>query len=175
MHGIGTRANTRKSVGDMNVRDRTRANTRRACEWSSHSGVHTLSSEWSLSSHVGQRNTRVACRAPSQLSVSLLRTRITTCYPDRVEPGPYFVPGLPHVVAHCALSARSPVADCIPRTSHGRRPSWPVARPVLGYWGNTMRDAVRNMERWKRRRAPTQDPSTDRVQTMAIGSTCERR
>ena len=26
------------------------------------------------------------------------RTRITTCYPDRVEAGPDFAPGLPHVV-----------------------------------------------------------------------------
>ena len=31
---------------------------------------------------------------------------------------------------------------------------------VLGSWGNTMRDAVRNKERWRRRRTPTQDPST---------------
>ena len=29
----------------------------------------------------------------------LFRTRITTCYPYRAEPGPYFVPELPHVVA----------------------------------------------------------------------------
>ena len=27
--------------------------------------------------------------------------------------------------------------------------------------GETMRDAVRNKERWKRRHTPTQDPSTD--------------
>ena len=33
--------------------------------------------------------------------------------------------------------------------------------PVLGSWGKTMRDAVRNKERWERRRTPTQDPSTD--------------
>ena len=33
--------------------------------------------------------------------------------------------------------------------------------PVLGSWGKTMRDAVRNKERWKTRRTPTQDPSTD--------------
>ena len=32
---------------------------------------------------------------------------------------------------------------------------------VLGYWGNTMRDAVRNAERWKRRGTPTRDPSTN--------------
>ena len=31
---------------------------------------------------------------------SSFRTRITTCYSDRVETGPDFVPGLPHVVAH---------------------------------------------------------------------------
>ena len=32
---------------------------------------------------------------------------------------------------------------------------------VLGSWGETMRDAVRNTESWKGRRTPTQDPSTD--------------
>ena len=32
---------------------------------------------------------------------------------------------------------------------------------VLGSWGNTMRDAGWNKERWKRRRTPTQYPSTD--------------
>ena len=32
---------------------------------------------------------------------------------------------------------------------------------VLGSWGNTMRGAVRNKERWKARPAPTQDPSTN--------------
>ena len=37
-------------------------------------------------------------RAPSDFS--LFRTRITTCYACRVETGPYFVPGLPRVVAH---------------------------------------------------------------------------
>ena len=35
------------------------------------------------------------------------------------------------------------------------------ARSVLGSWGKTMRVAARNTERWKRRRAPTQYPSTD--------------
>ena len=34
-------------------------------------------------------------------------------------------------------------------------------RSALGSWGNTMRDAARNTERWKRHRTPTQDPSTD--------------
>ena len=33
---------------------------------------------------------------------------------------------------------------------------------VLGSWGKTMRDAVKNKESWKRRRTPTQDPSTYR-------------
>ena len=32
----------------------------------------------------------------------IFRTRITTCYVYRVETGPYFVPGLPHVVAPSA-------------------------------------------------------------------------
>ena len=32
---------------------------------------------------------------------------------------------------------------------------------VLGSWGKATRDAVRNKVRWKGRRAPTQDPSTD--------------
>ena len=32
--------------------------------------------------------------------------------------------------------------------------------PVLGSWGNTMRGAGTNKERWKGRRAPTQYPST---------------
>ena len=32
---------------------------------------------------------------------------------------------------------------------------------VPGTWGKAMRGAVRNKERWKRRRAPAQDPSTD--------------
>ena len=33
---------------------------------------------------------------------------------------------------------------------------------------NTMRDAVRNRERWKRRRTPTQDPSTYREGVGAV-------
>ena len=32
---------------------------------------------------------------------------------------------------------------------------------VLGSWGKTTRDAVRNEEWWERRHAPTQDPSTN--------------
>ena len=31
---------------------------------------------------------------------------------------------------------------------------------VLGSWGKTMRDAVRNKDRWEGRRTPAQDPST---------------
>ena len=31
---------------------------------------------------------------------SLFRTRMTACCPYRAETGPYFVPGLPHIVAH---------------------------------------------------------------------------
>ena len=37
----------------------------------------------------------------------------------------------------------------------------PSLRAVRGSWVKSMRDAVRNKERWKRRRAPTQDPSTN--------------
>ena len=36
-----------------------------------------------------------------------------------------------------------------------------LVRLVLGSWGNTTRGAVRNKERWKARRTPIQDPSTD--------------
>ena len=40
-------------------------------------------------------------------------------------------------------------------------PSRAKSASVLGSWGKAMRDAVRNTERWKRRRTPTQDPSTN--------------
>ena len=41
---------------------------------------------------------------------------------------------------------------------------------VLGSWGNTMRGAVRNKGRWKRRRRPTQYPSTYHgVLALAVG------
>ena len=36
--------------------------------------------------------------------------------------------------------------------------------------GKTMRDAVRNKDRWKRRRAPTQDPSTDMRWLLRVGA-----
>ena len=39
-------------------------------------------------------------------------------------------------------------------------------RSVLGSWGKTMRDAVRNKERWKGRRTPTQHPSTNKRQAL---------
>ena len=35
------------------------------------------------------------------------RTRITTCYPDRVEKGPHFEPGLPHAAALARRPART--------------------------------------------------------------------
>ena len=50
-------------------------------------------------------------------------------------------------------------AGCLPPPHPARRPPRPPS--VLGSWGNTMRDAVRNKERWKRCRTPTQDPSTN--------------
>ena len=40
------------------------------------------------------RGTTTLTSTPS----SSFRTRITTCYSDRVETGPDFVPGLPHVI-----------------------------------------------------------------------------
>ena len=40
---------------------------------------------------------------------------------------------------------------------------------VRGSWGNTMRGAVRNKERWKWRRTPTQDPSTGNFRAIAGG------
>ena len=39
-------------------------------------------------------------------------------------------------------------------------------RSVLGSWGKTMRDAVRNKTRWERAPSPTQDPSTYRRQRL---------
>ena len=49
-----------------------------------------------------REGTRVLPPGPSTVApaFSFFRTRITTCHPSRVEPGPYFVPGLPHAVAH---------------------------------------------------------------------------
>ena len=41
-----------------------------------------------------------------------------------------------------------------------RRASGPPSQSVLGSLGKTMRDAVRNKGRWKRRRTPTQYSST---------------
>ena len=46
---------------------------------------------------------------------------------------------------------------------------------VLGSWGNTMRDAVRNEERWKRRRTPTQDPSTDLLHALLAPEVAHER
>ena len=51
------------------------------------------------------------------------------------------------------------------RASMGARCS--RSRPVLGSWGKTVRDAVRNKERWSRRRAPTQYPRTDLARRRA--------
>ena len=46
--------------------------------------------------------------------------------------------------------------------SHGALPGPSPAR-LLGSWGNTMRDAVRNTGRWERRRMPTRDISGRQV------------
>ena len=40
---------------------------------------------------------------------------------------------------------------------------------VLGSWGNATRGEVGNKGRWKGRRAPTQDPSTDRLYERCAG------
>ena len=42
----------------------------------------------------------------------LFRTRITTYYAHRVETGPYFVPGSPHVVARCRRGPSSTRSCC---------------------------------------------------------------
>ena len=46
------------------------------------------------------RPNKIACCVLPGDVFSLFRTRITTCYSDRVEAGPDFVPESPHVVAH---------------------------------------------------------------------------
>ena len=66
----------------------------------------------------------------SRLAFSSFRTRITTCYPNRVDAGPDFVPGLPHVVAH----SRRPAAQVASRwiltavAAGPRRPAGPRLR-----------------------------------------------
>ena len=66
----------------------------------------------------------------SRLAFSSFRTRITTCYPNRVDAGPDFVPGLPHVVAH----SRRPAARVASRwiltaaAAGPRRPAGPRLR-----------------------------------------------
>ena len=50
--------------------------------------------------HPSTRPNKIACCVLPGDVFSLFRTRITTCYSDRVEAGPDFVLGLPHVVAH---------------------------------------------------------------------------
>ena len=55
---------------------------------------------------------------------------------------------------------RTEARACSDPTTPARDGRWESSL-VLGYWGNTMRGgALRNEERWKRRRTPTQDPST---------------
>ena len=66
----------------------------------------------------------------------------------------------------CCLRHTVPCAGTPATTSagsaHAHRPAEQLGS-VLGSWGKPMRDAVRNKERWERRRTPTQDPSTYRV------------
>ena len=47
------------------------------------------------------------------------------------------------------------------------------ARLVLGSWGNTMRNAVRNKERCNGRRTPTQDPSTNKLDALNMAGVPE--
>ena len=61
-----------------------------------------------------------------------------------------------------------------PRRAHYWRVLTSVAR-LLESWGNTMRDAVRNTDRCKGRRAPTQDPSTPSPSPVAIPARCGGR
>ena len=50
----------------------------------------------------------VAVRGPSSpFAFCIFRTRITIWYPDRVETDPYFIPGVPHVVAQATSRART--------------------------------------------------------------------
>ena len=65
---------------------------------------------------------------------------------------------LPYTVYKASWVNETSMLEMDPRVAPGK----PLAPFVPGSWGNTMRDAVRNKERWKGRRAPTQDPSTDR-------------
>ena len=50
----------------------------------------------------------------------LFCTRITACYPYRVETGPFFVPGLPHVVAHARRRGYGPDLQRLPIRRLGR-------------------------------------------------------
>ena len=52
------------------------------------------------------RRPELCARGPHSIAFALFRTRITACcYPDRVETGPHFVPGLPHVPARLSQAS----------------------------------------------------------------------
>ena len=65
---------------------------------------------------------------------------------------------LPNLARSCP---HSPTTRCTSHRSALRRICATSCRSVLGYWGNTIWGAVRNKERWKGHRTPTQEPSTN--------------
>ena len=79
-----------------------------------------------------------------------IRTRITTCYPDRVETGPGFVPVLPHVAAHSCRWASSSTPRKSTRRARGRgaRPRRPPRRRAAG----ARRARTRRRLPWRSRR-----------------------
>ena len=50
---------------------------------------------------IWDENRNFGSEQKNQYESALFRSGITTCYPDRFETGPDFVPGLPHAV--CSL------------------------------------------------------------------------
>ena len=71
-----------------------------------------------------------------------------------------FLP-LQQLVARFILNTTRPTTPKDALTS-AAGPSSQIPRSVLGSWGKTIRDAVRNKEWWKRRHTPTRDPSTNK-------------
>ena len=91
------------------------------------------------------------------MALTLLCSRLTEALPPTP---PTQVPGGHR---HIGEERRSevPARDVLQREPHQRREAESRVRLVLGYWDKLMRDADCNTERRKRRRAHTQDPSTD--------------
>ena len=82
----------------------------------------------------------------------LFRTRITTCNAYRVETGPYFVPGLPHVVAH---SSQAEAAAEAKRKAEAKAAE--EARQRVTALGATIQggQCLDGMGRWDLQRHPT--------------------